>query len=213
MSENDLAEYLRRRMRESDISQVSLARRAGISRQGLVKLLNGEVRGPSTETVRAIASALRVSPIYLLRLLFGKSVIDAEIAAASAVPGDHSSFVGDVTIPNGTMIPAGGRFEKIWEIQNGGAVRWKGRSLECMDEPLAPGLTKEALARVCLTPDATKVPIRDAAPGDVIRLSMWFTAPIFPATCASIWKMVDADGKPCFPKLPGLDVVVVVTAV
>ena len=162
--------------------------------------------------MRALAGALSVSPIWLLRLLHGRSVIDREIAAASAVPGDHSCYVGTVTIPNGTLMPAGERFEKIWEIQNGGEVRWQGRRLRCVDEPLAAGTTQEALVRLSLVPDVLEIPVPDAAPGDVVRLVVWYTAPLFPCTCISIWKMVDAEGKFCFPRLHGLDVMVVVTA-
>lgn len=212
MEQPTFGDYVRRRVRERGMTQLALAERAGISRQGLSKLMNGDTRSPSVETVRALAGALSVSPIYLLRLLHGKSVIDREIAAAAAVPGDHSSFVGNLTIPNGTIMPAGERFEKIWEIQNGGAVDWKGRRLKCVDEPLAAGLSREALAMVCLVPDEPEIPIPDAAPGDVVRLSVWLTAPLVPATCVSIWKMVDAEGQLCFPRLNGLNVVVVVSA-
>lgn len=213
MSETEFGAYLRRRMRAVGISQVTLAARAGISRQGLVKLLNGEVRSPEIATIHAIASVLGVSPIYLLRLLRGKSVIDREIATASAVRGDHSSFVSDVTAPNGTLMKPGERFEKIWRIQNSGDVRWAGRRLRCVDERAAPGLDEATRAQLCLVPEVPEIAVSDAAPGDVVDLSVWFTAPTVPATCVSIWKMVDADGKDCFPRLNGLNVVIVVTAI
>lgn len=212
MSENELAGYLRRRMREIDMTQVRLAGRAGISRQGLVKILNGDVRSPSIETLHAIASVLGVSPIYLLRLLRGKSVIDREIAAAAAALGDHSSFVSDVTIPNGTLIRPGERFEKIWRIQNSGAVAWRQRRLRCVNG-CGPELDVDLRASVALHPDLPEIAVPDAAPGDVVELAVWFTAPTVPATCVSIWKMVDAKGRECFPRLNGLNVVVVVSAV
>lgn len=213
MSDNQFGDYIRRRAQQLGLTQTMLAERSGISRQGLVKLLNGEVRSPDIGTIHAIASVLGVSPIYLLRLLRGKSLIDREIASASAVLGDHSSFVSDVTVPNGTLMAPGQRFEKIWDIQNSGSVKWVGRRLRCVDEAFAAGTADDMRARMCLTPDEPAITIPDAAPGDVVRLAMWFTAPRVPATCVSIWKMVDVDGKECFPRLNGLNVVIVVSAV
>lgn len=45
------------------------------------------------------------------------------------LPGDASTFVADVTIPDGTVMPPGFLFEKVWRIQNSGTVPWVRRWL------------------------------------------------------------------------------------
>jgi Domain of unknown function (DUF4062)/Ig-like domain from next to BRCA1 gene len=107
---------------------------------------------------------------------------------------DDSSFVGDITIPLGHMVETGDRFTKIWEIENTGLTVWKNRSLR-EENPTASGLI----------PDTSLVPIPLTGPGERVRISVTFTAPEHPATCESYWKMVDRNGKHCFPYKVGLN--------
>ena len=45
------------------------------------------------------------------------------------IPDDASTFVADVTVPDGTIMPPFFEFEKIWRIRNSGTVPWVGRWL------------------------------------------------------------------------------------
>src|SRR3977135_3448022 len=66
----------------------------------------------------------------------------AGAAAPSPYPlvGDASSFVADITVPDGTVMPPLFIFEKIWRIRNTGAVPWVGRWLARDGAPSGPGI-------------------------------------------------------------------------
>ncbi len=209
MSGDSLSDFIRLRLRQLGLTQGELAARAKMSRQGLVKLLSGDIRDPQISTVRALSYALNVSPMYLFRLLLDRTVIDMSLQQLSMVRMDHSAFVGDVTIPNGMIVSPSYRFEKIWDLQNAGVVDWQGRWLACIN---APDQNSGLANATVLKPDVHKIPVPDARPGEVVRLAVWFTAPAIPCNCVSIWKMVNADDQPFFPKLYGLDCSVTVAA-
>lgn len=113
---------------------------------------------------------------------------------------DDSTFIDDLSIPNGHMVTTGTSFTKTWVIENMGLMTWKGRFLR-EENPGASGLV----------PDAFIIPIPLTRPGNRVTISVKFTAPEYPATCVSYWKMVDSDGKLCFPAKMGLDCRVKVT--
>jgi Ig-like domain from next to BRCA1 gene len=118
-------------------------------------------------------------------------------------------LAGDVTYPNGTLVPPGHRFEKIWDIQNGGAADWTGRWLQCQ----SPSVSGPSDVVYTLRADDQRVSVPDTRPGEVVRIAIWFTAPTTPCTCTSIWKLTDDDGRAYFPGLNGLDCTVVVSSV
>jgi hypothetical protein len=53
--------------------------------------------------------------------------------------GDKSRFIRDVTIPDGSILQPGERFEKVWEIQNVGSTPWRDRSLRRIGACSGPG--------------------------------------------------------------------------
>ncbi|MEU8341835.1 Ig-like domain-containing protein [Actinomadura meyerae] len=105
------------------------------------------------------------------------------------VSGDRSTFVRDVTIPDGTSVKAGRRFVKTWEIANSGTARWHGRFLQRADLPADNG--------TCSTPGKVRVP--DTAPGKRVRISVPVVAPSRPGSCWVGWKMVDGRGQQFLP--------------
>jgi Ig-like domain from next to BRCA1 gene len=106
-----------------------------------------------------------------------------------AMTGDISSFVSDVSVPDGTVVKVGQHFVKTWEIANIGSVPWRGRFLERADLPADNG--------TCLTPG--KVPVPDTRPGAHVRISVPVTAPNTPGSCWVGWKMVDGQGRQFLP--------------
>ncbi|ATY09600.1 hypothetical protein CU254_03300 [Amycolatopsis sp. AA4] len=112
----------------------------------------------------------------------------ALVDVGARIPGDNSKFVGDVTVPDGTVIHVGETVQKVWELQNTGSVVWHQRYLQRMDLPASPGS--------CRTPD--RVLIGDTPPGDHVMVSVPLTASPAPGRCWIGWKMVDAAGAELF---------------
>ncbi|NKZ02677.1 NBR1-Ig-like domain-containing protein [Actinomadura latina] len=104
-------------------------------------------------------------------------------------PGDRSVFVRDVTIPDGTAVKVGQRFEKTWEVKNAGTVSWHGRFLQRADLPADNG--------TCSTPGKVRVP--DTAPGRHVLIKVSVVAPNRPGSCWVGWKMVDGRGQQFLP--------------
>jgi len=106
---------------------------------------------------------------------------------------DDSTFVRDITIPDGTIIQCNSEFEKIWEIKNNGCIIWEGRFLQ-----------EENAGASFLIPNHQKVPIPRTLPSETVQIAVRFKAPKYPGTCESYWKIVDLSGRHCFPTKKGL---------
>lgn len=116
-----------------------------------------------------------------------------------AIEGDASTFVGD-TIPHGTLMEPGQVFEQTWQIRNSGTVPWTGRRLERQGPLTGPGLISSLRF----------VPVPDAKPGETAAITVPLKAPTYDCSSIAYFKMVDADGRLCFPDnyQLGLDVLV-----
>lgn len=92
-----------------------------------------------------------------------------------------STFIADVTIPDGTVIAPGGSFVKTWTLQNSGTCTWGGG----YNVVLVGGETFGA---------ASPQPVSPAAPGDAINVSINMFAPITPGTHSSVWQLQASNG-------------------
>lgn len=114
---------------------------------------------------------------------------------------DSSRFVRDITVPDGSLLAPGERFEKIWEIQNSGSVAWIARSLQRVGACSGPGR---------ITSDPTVV-VPDTPPGNLCAVRAELVAPLDPGSYYAAWKMVDSDGQVVFrrqrPLFVSIDVV------
>ncbi len=63
--------FIEQRRKEQNLTKKALAKKAGLSRQALYKILNGDVRQPYSSTIVSLANALKVAPDTLLQKLFG----------------------------------------------------------------------------------------------------------------------------------------------
>ncbi|MFY1650713.1 NBR1-Ig-like domain-containing protein [Solwaraspora sp. WMMB762] len=108
---------------------------------------------------------------------------------APRISGDHSRFITDVTVPDGTTVTTGMTFVKVWEIENSGTVPWYGRHLQREDSPAAPD--------DCQTPH--RIPISNTLPNERVKISVTVTARSTPGDCMVRWKMVDDQGELFFP--------------
>lgn len=126
-------------------------------------------------------------------LFFWSGVHDIETQIeAGLFHHDESKFVADVTVPDGTTVEVGERFEKVWELENAGFVTWHGRWLR--EENPGNGLV----------PENAMVRIAHTEPGNAVQIAVRFQAPKYPATCESLWKMVDASGRYFLPWMKGI---------
>ncbi|TDC85447.1 transcriptional regulator [Micromonospora sp. KC606] len=112
---------------------------------------------------------------------------DAGVPAAVSVTSDRddSQFEGDITYPDGTLVPPNSSFTKIWRIRNTGTVVWANRFLARVN------------ADPCQTPQA--VPIPQTRPGEVVDIAVAVRTPNAPGTCKIYWKMADEQGRTLFP--------------
>jgi hypothetical protein len=98
------------------------------------------------------------------------------------VPCDRARFLGDVTIPDGTLLYPETSFTKIWRLQNIGSCSWTtSYDLVFYSGDLMDG------------PTVVSLPY-NVNPGDTIELSIHFTAPHRAGTYQGNWMLRDANG-------------------
>jgi hypothetical protein len=91
-------------------------------------------------------------------------------------------------------------FEQTWRVRNSGKVAWKGRKLERQGPLTGPGLISSLRF----------VDIADTKPGADVAVTALLKAPTYDCSSIAYFKMVDAEGRLCFPDSYqlGLDVLV-----
>lgn len=92
-----------------------------------------------------------------------------------------STFINDITIPDGTVIAPGGSFVKTWAIRNSGTCSWGGG----YNAVFVGGLPMGA---------SSPQPIPAAGPGDTINISINFIAPTTPGNYSSVWQIQASNG-------------------
>ena len=217
MTAETLGAYIDERRKELKLSKVELAKKAGeMSRQNLYKILNGDSNKtlPSLLTVIHLANALKVHPLILVQKLFDRYDFSAITTEGAHEIDDGIGFVGDITYPDNTMVKPGEEFTKIWRLQNIGKKIWKNRVLKCLDDQLDIPDPKDKPEqktditihdrRRGLTPEFQHYLLPIVEPGDTIDIKIKFTAPQYPGSMISYWKMYDAHDNLCYPELEGI---------
>jgi len=113
------------------------------------------------------------------------------------IPGDESTFVDDMTIPDGTVMPPYYEFEKIWRIRNSGTVPWVGRRLARVGTPTGHGIPTSWCP----------VRIADTQPGEEVDIKVAIQAQPLAGNSVAHFKMVDDDRREYFPDRYPLGVV------
>jgi transcriptional regulator with XRE-family HTH domain len=114
---------------------------------------------------------------------------------------DSSGFVSE-TIPDGTIMQPGERFEKTWTIRNDGELVWEDRLLSRIGIASGVGL---------ITTPAT-IPIPVTEPGETVTLTVPSIAHSVQGTSLAAFKMTDPQGRLLFPDryFPGLQMQITV---
>ncbi|MBO2449352.1 hypothetical protein J4573_19785 [Actinomadura barringtoniae] len=100
-------------------------------------------------------------------------------------PKDDSTFIKDITYPDGTLVKAGSTFEKVWRLRNSGSVQWSNRKLiQIGDSP-------------CFAPKS--VPIPETSPGHMVDVRVRVKAANRPTKCKIFFKMADSAGRILMP--------------
>lgn len=103
---------------------------------------------------------------------------------------DASTFVKDVTYPDGTVVKPDTEFVKIWKLRNSGSVEWRDRYLQRIDLPIRRD--------DCTTPE--RVPVNHTYPLETVQITVPVRTPEkAPVNCKVRWKMVDANGRVLMP--------------
>jgi transcriptional regulator with XRE-family HTH domain len=217
MSAQELGVFLKETIHQQGIRITDLSRATALSRETIYKILRGDLKQPKLSSIVKIARALHIHPIMPLRHLFIGWECPGKLTppeADSLPQKDHDAigFLGDITYPDNTVVSVNKCFTKTWEIQNIGSVPWIGRRLKCVDKQLVvASASSDFIAPMQgrgLIPEPSEIPINALSPGDTARLSVNFTAPGYPCSAISYWKMINKNGTFCFPKHQGLSCLV-----
>jgi hypothetical protein len=155
-----------------------------------VVLVHRDVWGAADEDAQALLDDVQHDPRRkLIRFWRGHDDLERTIRDEVFVL-DDAAYLGQ-SLRDGSFVKVGTRFEQTWQLENSGFRRWHGRALR-------------ELASERLEPEEAMVSIPALGPGERTGVSVTFTAPAEPATCGSVWQIVDADGRVAFPWLPGL---------
>lgn len=122
----------------------------------------------------------KVAAVVFLALLIPVTTSGQSPETVGSGTRNASTFVSDVTIPDGTVMSPGQRFTKTWRIKNSGATSWSGYNLAFVD-----GAQMGA-------PSSVSVPI--TPPGATVDISVPMMAPKDTGGHQGNWQMRTANG-------------------
>ena len=129
--------------------------------------------------------------LILFAALLALALAVAPAPASQAAPAAQScsyraTYVGDVTIPDNTVLAPGARFVKTWRIRNDGTCPW------------GPGQTVDAIELVggAVMGHATRVPLTATTlRGQAADISVPMVAPATAGAYRSDWKFHRTNGQ------------------
>lgn len=94
---------------------------------------------------------------------------------------NNSTFVADITVPDGTVVPAGTTVIKTWRLSNNGTCAW------------GSGYQFVFVSGEAMTAETVK-PVPTTAPGATADLSVSITAPVGPGSHTGSWRIRSSTG-------------------
>jgi hypothetical protein len=104
-------------------------------------------------------------------------------SATSIIPCNRATFMGDITIPDGTIIQLGDTFTKTWRFTNTGSCTWGDGYTLVFDHGNSLG-----------GPQSMPLP-QTVAPGNDLVVSVSMTAPSYNGNYESYWMLQDPNGN------------------
>jgi hypothetical protein len=93
-----------------------------------------------------------------------------------------SKFIEDITIQDGSVLPASHKVEKIWRVRNTGTCPWVSG-------------TSVIHIKGSRFDSQVEVPIPSTQPGEVADIRIVFTAPSVPGKYDSYWRLENSEGE------------------
>ncbi|MFJ7211525.1 NBR1-Ig-like domain-containing protein [Amycolatopsis sp. NPDC098790] len=187
-----LGETMRHLRTANDVTLTAAARAAGVSKGHLSNVERGRDT-PGWNLIDFYEAAYggdgHLWSAYVETVTGPRRRRDSRHGTCYPIPGDESSFVADVTVPDGTVMPPGFKFEKVWRLRNTGTVPWTGRFLRRLGAPGGLGIPSSPV----------QVRISDTHPGETVDVIVPLKAHVLPGTAEAHWKMVDDRGYEYFP--------------
>jgi hypothetical protein len=114
----------------------------------------------------------------------GESDTDPDSLRPTPTPScqDSLRFLGDLTIPDGTIVNPGDQLDKRWQVENNGTCNWD----QNYQVRLIAGTNMGVASEQALYP---------ALPGSVFTIRMIYSAPTEPGTYRSAWQAHDPHGE------------------
>jgi hypothetical protein len=142
-------------------------------------------RSRLTLLVAAVAAVVVGAVVAVVSFGLKDGRDDERAEAGPVAEHDDSAFEGDITYPDGTVVPPKSSFTKTWRLRNTGTVVWANRFMARVNE------------QPCKAPDL--VPIPQTKPGETVDISVPVETPAGPASCKIYFKMADEQGRTFFP--------------
>jgi hypothetical protein len=133
-----------------------------------------EIAGQITPSPTPTNNGLTMTPVVTIEI----TPIPSETEGVCV----KASFIRDVNVPDGTILPPSTNFTKIWKIRNDGTCTWT------TDYAIvfADGYSMGANAAIHLA-DAVE-------PGETVEFALELTAPLAPGTYRGDWKLRNTSG-------------------
>lgn len=199
MKRSHLVAFIEKRLAGLGVSKTELARRAGISRSELYKLLAQDVGEARLSTLARLARALEAPLSLLLGEVLGSAVSPLAGITEPRYAGDALAIVR-TDDEECVTVAAGEEFAPRIRLCNTGSVVWRNRRLVCFDGLTAKlhykGLGLLGNEIMLVEPE---IPVPLTASGGVAQFNSRLRAPKRTGTVRIYWKMVDEHGAVCFP--------------
>ena len=201
-----LAELIEKRIKTLGLTRTAFARRAGMSRSELYKILGQDIRHVRLATLQGLARALGTS---LFDLIDGDEMpMSVQLGPWQARhEGDRLGVAMSPLDGTCRVVVVGRMLDHAWELLNLGTVPWEGRQLVCLDRHLLKRDGRKGTGELIVSPvkpieEQIRLPV--VRPGERTRVIARFLAPPYPCTTLTRWKLIDANGDFCFPGLEEL---------
>lgn len=113
------------------------------------------------------------------------SPVEITPTKGTALPCDQVTFVRDISIPDGTLVFPGTPFTKTWELKNSGTCPWNSNYLLVFANE--GDLMNATISQPLVTSGAVQ-------PGELMKVSVTFTAPAKTGDVKSYWRLRNPAG-------------------